>query len=289
MYTKILVPLDGSPLAEQIVPYARAIAEASKIPVELLRVNVPSTMTAYAPPLGGGDYLAAVAARFFHQNVAVTFQVELGDPAQAIVDRAAADRGTLIAMATHGLSGIQRLFLGSVAYKVVRMTTNPLLLVRPEQERDPAIPIQLNSVFVPLDGSGLTEKIFPFVIGMAKSMNLEVCLVRIFSLPTESYVVGEGILIGAAQRMRDDIRREVDDYLNGKVQELQAEGLARVSAIAVEGDAAEQIIDVARKTPDNLIAMSTHGRSGIERWVLGSVTEKVIHHSRDPVLVIRPS
>jgi nucleotide-binding universal stress UspA family protein len=288
MYTKILVPLDGSPLAEQIVPYARAIAEASRIPVELLRVNVPSAMSAYAPPLGGGDYLAAAAARFFHQNVAVTFQVELGDPAQAIVDRAAADRGTLIAMATHGLSGIQRLFLGSVAYKVVHMTTNPLLLVRPEQERDPAIPIQLNSVFVPLDGSGLTEKIFPFVIGMAKSMNLEVCLLRVFSLPTESYVVGEGILIGVAQRIREEMRREMDDYLNGKVQELQAEGLARVSAIAVEGDAAEQIIDVARKTPDNLIAMSTHGRSGIERWVLGSVTEKVIHHSRDPVLVIRP-
>jgi nucleotide-binding universal stress UspA family protein len=289
MYTKVLVPLDGSDLAEQIVPYARAIAEGLKIPVSLLRVNEPGAMVPYAPPLGGGEYLGGVAERFFTSGVAVSRQVELGNPAQTIVEYASTDPRALIAMATHGLSGIQRLFLGSVAYKVAHMAKNPILLVRPEKQRDPAKPARLKSVFVPLDGSTLAEKIFPFVTSLAKGMQLEICLLRAYTLPTESYVVGDGVLVNVAQGIRDELRREIDNYLNDKVQGLQAEGLSRVSAITVEGDGAEQIIEMARNTPDNIIAMSTHGRSGLERWAMGSVAEKVIHNSRDPVLIIRPS
>jgi nucleotide-binding universal stress UspA family protein len=86
---------------------------------------------------------------------------------------------------------------------------------------------------------------------------------------------------------RESIKREATTYLDGKVDALRAEGLARVVATAIEGDAASEIIDIARKTPSNMIAMSSHGRSGVGRWLLGSVAEKVIQHSQDPVLVIR--
>lgn len=97
-----------------------------------------------------------------------------------------------------------------------------------------------------------------------------------------------GFYAGACRIARND-EKEAKTYLEGKTQQLRAEGLDRVISTAIEGDRAGEIIDLACKTPNNLIAMSSHGRSGVGRWVLGSVTERVIHHSRDPVLVIRPA
>jgi nucleotide-binding universal stress UspA family protein len=289
MIAKILVPLDGSELAEQILPYARGFSSALKVPVELYGVDQPGREALYTPEGGLEDYLAKVRDRLSAEGISASHHVESGDPAQLIAARAGGDSGTMIVMATHGMSGIQRLFLGSVAYKVVHMAKNPMLLVRPVTEQDETKSFQLKSIFVPLDGSGLAEKILPFVISLAKSMKLDVVLIRAYTSPAQSFLVGDGVLLSGLQRIRDNVRQEIDTYLNGKVEQLQAEGLNRVSAIAVEGEGAEEIIDMARKTPDNLIAMSTHGRSGLERWTLGSVTEKVIHHSGDPVLIIRPA
>ena len=85
------------------------------------------------------------------------------------------------------------------------------------------------------------------------------------------------------------IKEEATDYLGAKVEELQAEGIEKVSFVAVEGKGPEEIIDLARKTANNIVAMSTHGRSGIGRWIMGSVTDRVVCYSGDPVLVIRPT
>jgi nucleotide-binding universal stress UspA family protein len=89
--------------------------------------------------------------------------------------------------------------------------------------------------------------------------------------------------------MEAKIKREITDYLQAKVEELQAEGIEKVSFLAVEGNGPEEIIELARKTPDNFVAMSTHGRSGIARWVVGSVTDRVVCYCGEPVLVIRPT
>ncbi|MGH7834336.1 MAG: universal stress protein [Candidatus Binatia bacterium] len=160
-------------------------------------------------------------------------------------------------------------------------------LVRSIEGNDPTKPVRLNGIYVPLDGSGLAERVLPHVKELERKMSLEVCLVRVYASPPESYLVGEGLYVPALGRLRGQIREEAENYLKGKTDELRAEGLSRVCNIAVEGDPAGEIIDVARKTPDNMLAMATHGRSGLGRLVLGSVTEKVVHHSRDPVLIIR--
>jgi nucleotide-binding universal stress UspA family protein len=89
-------------------------------------------------------------------------------------------------------------------------------------------------------------------------------------------------------QQREMIQKEAESYLDDKVQQLRAEGLSEVISTALEADPGGEIIDLACKTPNSLIAISSHGRSGVSRWVLGSVAEKVIHYSRDPVLVIRP-
>jgi nucleotide-binding universal stress UspA family protein len=289
MYTKILVPLDGSRVAEQILPYARLWAKTYAIPLELLRVDDPDIRPPFWPPLPSRDYLKEVSARYLPVLQPVASIEQVGKPAEVIVERAEADPACLIALATHGLSGPRRWLLGSVAGKVARGTTNPLLFIRPTEGMDPATDIELKTVFVPLDGSGLAEKVLPHILPLVKKMKLEVHLVRVYTLPADAYVVGDGVFMQALAQQREMMKNEAETYLEGKTQQLRAEGLDRVISTAIEGDPAGEIIDLACKTPNNLIAMSSHGRSGVGRWILGSVTEKVIHHSRDPVLIIRPA
>ena len=206
-----------------------------------------------------------------------------------IVDRASRDPGTLITLATHGRSGAQRWLLGSVAQKVLQASINPLLLVRPSEETLSLGEVRLNTTILPLDGSHLAEKIFPHVIYLANRLKLQVVLIRTYTVPTTGYFMATGVSPPAIGELGEKIKGEATDYLQAKVEELQAEGIEKVSFVAVEGRGPEEIIDLARKTSNNLVAMSTHGRSGIGRWVLGSVTDRVVCYSGDPVLVIRPT
>jgi nucleotide-binding universal stress UspA family protein len=253
------------------------------LPVDLIHVNDPESF----PHLPRDDYLKEVAASFL-SSLSVNYCVENGRAADVIVDRASGDAGTLITMATHGRSGAQRWLLGGVAQKVLQVSTNPLLLIRPREEtlaRD----VRLNTIILPLDGSHLAEKIFPQVIYLANRLRLEVVLIRTYTLPTSGYFLATGVSPPAIGELGERIKGEVTDYLQAKVEELQAEGIEKVSFVAVEGKGPEEIIDLARKTANNMVAMSTHGRSGIGRWVLGSVTDRVVCYSGDPVLVIRPT
>jgi nucleotide-binding universal stress UspA family protein len=288
MYSKIIVPLDGSKLAEQILPFARLLAGACEIPVELLRVHEPGSKTPYWPPLPNGDYLKHISARYLPASLSIDLIEEMGEPAELIVERAKRNPACLIAIATHGLSGMRRWLLGSVASKVVHGATNALLLIRPTEGLDPGAEIELKTVFVPLDGSGLAEKILPHVLPLAKKLAMETQLLRAYSLPQEYHLVGDGLYMQPIAEQKEVVRNEAAVYLDGKVETLQAEGFPRVIATAIDGDPAEVIIDLAQKTPESLIAMCTHGRSGIGRWMLGSVAEKVIQHSKNPVLLLRP-
>lgn len=284
MIARILVPLDGSRLAEQVLPYARLLATAFGAQVELLRVSHPEAR----PPFGAqpaGDYLKAAAGRCL-PNVSHTCVERTGIPAQVIVD--AGQQADLIAMATHGTSGMRRWLLGSVASKVAQSATAPLLLVRPLEGATSSLSVTLKSVFVPLDGSALAEMILPQVIPIARKLALQVHLLRVYSAPASAYVAADGLFVPGPGDYVEALRQEAQTYLDGKVSQLQGHGLERVVATAIEGDAANEIIDLALKTDDNLIAMTTHGGSGIGRWLLGSVAEKVVQHSRDPVLLVRP-
>lgn len=285
MYSKILVPLDGSPLAEQILPYVRSLAATDNIPVELLWVN--DVELAQWPPRSGKEYLRQTTAKYLAALKRIDFIEADGKPAEEIVRRAGAEPGCLIAMATHGMSGMRRWLIGSVASKVAQMAQNPLLLVRPIENADLAAAIELKTIFVPLDGSGLAEKALPHAVALAEGLKLEVQLLRVFALPSDAYIVADGVIGQGAARFREAMQKEADSYLEGKVETLRAEGLAKIIGTAMEGDPPNEIIDLAAKTAKSLIVMSTHGRSGIGRWLLGSVAEKIIQHSRAPVLLIR--
>ena len=292
MYTKLLVPLDGSRLSECILPYARFLARGLGIPVELLQVidwdDYPAILTAQ---LGREiestktdlnkntrDYLESVATSFVNSSTVIC-SVERGNPAEVILDRATDQSGTLIAMSTHGRSGLQRWVLGSTADKVLQAATNPVLLVRATKQRVTNKEVALKQVLVPLDGSGLAEQVLPHVTVLAKMMMLEVVLLRVYDVPEN---------MPQLQKITRIVKDAAKTYLEDKIRRLRSEELKKVSYLLLKGNAANRIVKIAQAaTPDNLVAMCTHGRSGTRRWVLGSVTDRVVRHCNEPVLVIR--
>ncbi|HTN70933.1 MAG TPA: universal stress protein [Methylomirabilota bacterium] len=297
MYAKILVPLDGSKTAENVVPLARSFARGLQIPVELLGVVDVDERARPGRPREASmirsivddatrrfdDYLKRVAKNFFVGKVQCT--VRKGNAAEAIIELAAAEKRTLIAMATHGRSGLDRWLLGSVAEKVLRGASNPTLVVRAKKEKNPSWEMAtLKRVIVPLDGSELSERILPHVEALAKHLDLEVTLLGIYGGRLRAGA-GEGFHSTGA--FIESLRNETEIYLTAKSEEMKQRGLNKVSFAAKQGLEADQIIATAQEALDTLIAMCTHGRTGVQRWMLGSVTETVVRHSNDPVLVVR--
>jgi nucleotide-binding universal stress UspA family protein len=298
MYRKILVPLDGSATAEAVLPYAEAFAAGFKTSVELLAVIDIGAMTIHLAPdkvrhldsiiaaeeRNCAEYLENVAKRF--SPLPTECRMVRGTPAQTILESTSQDRDTLIAMATHGRSGAKRWLLGSVAEKVLRGTTNPMFVVRAAAAAKTSPERIINSLVVPLDGSPLAEKILPTVCRWARALDIEVTLIRAFEFPTRAYV-SSATDLPDYDAFRDQARREAAAYLKEKEDFLVSEGVRTVAVLTIEGAAANEIISYAQTAPGAVIAMSTHGRSGVQRWILGSVTEKIVRHADDPVLVVR--
>jgi nucleotide-binding universal stress UspA family protein len=163
-----------------------------------------------------------------------------------------------------------------------------LLVVRAKEGTVAAGEVVFKSLVVPLDGSELAESVMPSVVALAKQLDLEIILLRAYAIPYGAYTVGEGFYDPVnLEAFMARLRQETIDYLERKTAELKRKGIEKVSYIAREGLSADEIIKYGRKTPDKLIAMCSHGRSGVKRWVLGSVTETVVRHAGDPVLVLR--
>ncbi len=297
MFTKVLIPLDGSKNAEKVLPLARVLAETLKLPIELLEVidvaDVSARLTIdtahnFDAMIGEGvrvsrEHLKEIAANFSASKVACS--VERGKPADVIIERAALEPGTLIAMATHGRSGVDRWMLGSVAEKVLRGSRNPLFLIRANEGDSIDHAATIKSVLVPLDGSELAASVLPTVVEIAKTLDLEVVLCRAYEIDQSAYY-GREEFAPNYNDLLDQLKENAEDYLNKVVDSLKRAGLDKVSCIALAGSGAEQIADYSRQHPDAVVIMCTHGRSGMSRWVLGSVTEKVVRHCADPVLVL---
>lgn len=300
MYSKILVPLDGSTVAEQVLPYVRFLTARLTIPVELLGVIDPAAVAAtglthdprYIGSLteegrrAGESYLTRITKTFAEKSV--TDSIEVGKPEEVIIEKAAKSKETLVAMATHGRSGISRWLLGSVAEKVLRGSANPLLLVRSSEGGRGDGALKLETIVVPLDTSALSETTLRDVTDLAKQLQLSVILAHAYELPLSAYYGAEDYYDLRYRNLVARLKDEAHKYLDRKVEDLKGKGLEKVSSVLLEGPAAQEIVAFTRSEPNSLLAMCTHGHSGVKRWVLGSVTEKVVRHSGDPVLISRP-
>lgn len=298
MFSRLLIPLDGSKTAEQVMPWARILAEGFGVPaVDLLTVvDIGSLLTSVdnarrfddlVEQLSreGKEYLQRISGYFGGRKLMRS--IEQGDPAELIVGKAEADGSTLIAMTTHGHSGLNRWLLGSVAEKVLRATTNPLLLVRANHESKAGGKASFKSIVVPLDGSALAETALPTVVRIAKKLGLEVFLIRVCDNPYSPFISGGGHYAVNVDALMKDRRDQARNYLETKMAELRKLGVEQISYLLQEGIVADEIVSVADQTLESLIVMCSHGRSGVKRWALGSVAETVVRHSRRPVLVLR--
>ena len=181
MYSEILVPLDGSHLSEQVLPYVRMLAGSFILPVHLFQACGPVSEE-LADPLHGryrdavsesyrneaADYLHTIGQTMEEIGVAVRYSVREGRPAHLIVDEAEKNPVALIAMSTHGRSGVSRWLLGSITNKVLHATNAPLLVVRASEGEDTTPPSELTSITVPLDGSTLADEGLSHVIDLAR-------------------------------------------------------------------------------------------------------------------------
>lgn len=297
--TKILVTLDGSPVAEAVLPYVRLLAARLRIPIELISVidltelarSAAACESLFLDQLAEDEtrrrrqYLEKFAPSF--ANGQIDCRILKGNPESSIVEYAAQNPAAMIAMATHGRSGLNRWLLGSVAEKVLRSTGNPLLLIRsstPTAVTEQQVTIQ--SFMVPLDGSALAESVLPPVSELAKKLDAEMVLFRAYNIPPGFYDAGGGFAIDL-DRLLAQTEADVLTYLEEKKAALKKAGVGSVTIASRQGYDADEIINYAGNRPDRLIALCSHGRSGVRRWAVGSVAETVVRHCSSPILVFR--
>ncbi len=299
MYDRILVPLDGSEIAEQVLPYVKLLARPGKSPITLLRViePIPYDLIAVAVRVpvdevnadiqaNAQKYLEERAAHLREEDLPASVKVLSGPAATCIVEEGAREPGTLIAMSTHGRSGIARWAFGSVTDKVIQTANDPLLIIRPSEGPAPGSEVAIDNVIVPLDGSELAEQILPHVTYLAKSLDLSVILLRVTPSAGDYYRFMD-YPIPEYDDLPEQMDAEALNYLENQGKWLRQHGVSRVEERLSHGPPAIAVTDFAREMSNNLVAMTTHGRSGVGRWILGSVADRVIRHSGGPVLVIR--
>jgi nucleotide-binding universal stress UspA family protein len=298
MYPSILLPLDGSEFSADALPLAKQLASELGAEVHLVHVIRPAFDVDFKAPQedmewkarvreGAGDYLEGVASSLEESGVRTTTAVLEGRTVAAI-DQYVKEHGiSLVVMTTHGAGGLKRWWLGSVADGLLRAGSADLLLVRPwddTEDRSTSAP-RFEHLLVPLDGSSDAERALGPARELTRAMGARLSYLTVVPRPTElTSIYGmPGVRIeGEGYRMR---REEADTYLSGVVAQG---GEPPPEGVTIEhSSAAEGIIEGARKVAADLLVLSSHGRGGLERTVIGSVADKVIRGSTLPVLVVR--
>lgn len=293
MFRRMLVPLDGSDAAEIVLHYVLQLAARSGAQVVLVSVSETRLGDADVRNLYG-SYLGQITDRVKRGlqelgagAVEVRNEVLVGRPASEILSYADFINADLIVMASRGASGGGPWLLGNVAAKVLRATGRPTLLVRTGQSRPGAEMRPVKRILVPLDGSPIGATAIACTEALAQATGAEIVLFHVLQPVTSSLSIsaeaGIPVMVPVGS---DDRMGAATAYLLGIQKDLIKKGLTVSTSVDV-GPPAEQIIDYAGTNHIDLISMSSHGRTGVGRWVFGSVTDKVLHAGDTPVLVVR--
>lgn len=283
----VLVPLDGSALAEEAIPLAVRLAAATGSGVHLFQAVPPPGLGFDAPipiePLieAAQSYLSDVANSIRERfGVEPTIQAAFGFPTDTILHATEGPEIGFLAMSTHGRSGLGRAILGSVAEQVLRQSPVPVVLLPSGAEG--AVPEAFRRILVPLDGSDLAYSVMGPIADLARLTGAELFLLRIGRGPTE-LVSDEGTVVVTADEEARIATAEAEAYLTPVAEHLRQVGLS-AQAIVQLGDPVEDIVRIADEQQVDLIAIATHGRSGLDRLRHGSVAEAVLRLSHRPVL-----
>ena len=285
MFKRILVPLDGSKLAELVLPYTEELAKALNSEVVLVSVCQPAESQYRHMHQLYLEKMAELVKR--NTNGSIKVEVLLGEPAEEIIDYIKKNDVSLIIMASHGRSGIMPWAMGSVANKVIRRITIPSLLVRasvPYPEKEGVF----NKILVPLDGSDAGEAALPYVAELSRKLSSEVILLQVVASGRHVHTVGGLDYVLFAEQQVAAMKADAKQYLE-KVGKKLAGTKGTIRCEVRVGDTAQEIIRFADETNTRLVAISSHGHSGAKQWTLGGVTRKMLQAGDTPVLLVRAS
>lgn len=317
MFKHILVPLDGSPRAEQSIPIAAKIAKSSGASMLLLEVVnaanefrlYPAGASLYMRKLHGRhlthatDYLSQLAHTLkLEEGIETHIAVFSGQPAPVILEVMQNQDIDLLVLSSHGHTGFQRWALGSISQKVIRQSTVPTLLLREQKSKLPSKIAQPFRATVALDGSPFAESAILPTVSLLTALSQpgqgELHLLHLVEAPTseEEY----GYLANSDFTMRHEILQEAGKYLQALhtrlLHEIPANALHISWSVEECKDVAEALIQIAEgdkgistHNASQLLALATHGRSGLHRLIIGSVTERVLYGSRLPLLIVHPA
>lgn len=295
MISRILVPLDGSDLAELVLPYVKEMAARTGAEVLLLNCVQPvgvwdatiTTLNLDREESFALAYLDSKREPLASGGIRTRAIVVQGQAAEAILQAAADEKADLIAMTTHGRSGISRWLFGSVAAKILEGSEAPLFLARAgaEMKRARRTP-EIKKVLVPLDGSSLAESVLPFVEDVARAFSASIVLFHAI-VPLTAYPGFETVAPMAVGDVLQELQKQADQFLSRLADEIKARGLVVETAASIDL-AVDGILQAAKTTGAGLVALGTHGRSGLGRAVMGSVADAVVRRADLPCLLMHP-
>ncbi|MGD0574408.1 MAG: universal stress protein [Anaerolineales bacterium] len=296
MFRSLLVPLDGSKLAEAALPPARALAEATRASITLVHIverDPPQVIHGerhLTDASEAASYLQEVRRQYFGEGAAPEIHVHAGaaaDVARSLVAHSQELAPDLIIMCTHGRGGLRGALFGSKAQQVVGQGATPVLLVPPTAEGKEPPSFTLRRILIPLDGSAAHEKALPAALELGQAFDATILLLLVVptltTLPAEAS--GTGILLPGAMSAVLDLACEGGaDYLRRQVDRIRAAGIA-CEAEVVRGDPVATIVEFSESLNADLVVLSTHGKAGMDAFWARSVAPMVAGRLRRPMLL----
>ena len=303
MLRSLLVPLDGTRFSELALPIAEGIAQVTGASLHLAHVHVPHPPEALLAntqfQYEGVDldeydenerswertYLEGLAQRVSRESSAVVDTALLeGDVPNTLQAYAQKVKADAVVISTHSRTGVRRVWMGSVAEALIRAGDLPILAVHAEEGEPVGPPQVIHNILIPLDGSELAEAILPSAADLALAFGARVTLLQIVS---SRFPTSDGLVPALPQHWTDALQSG-EDYLERIARRLRARGLRVEPMVMAHPKPSQAIRDVGDETDADLIAMATHGYSGMKRALFGSVAEDVLRHTEIPILIRRP-
>ena len=292
----LLIPLDGSKLAESVLPYAAQVAKKLNVSVTLLHIietDAPEKVHGQqhlTKPAQAEKYLNSISSLEIFKYVGVEFHVHemsVKDVAKSISEHSQELQQDLVVLCTHGSSGIHHILFGSIAQQVISLGTTPVLLVNSLQVY-PAEGCKLEKFLIPLDGNPDHEHVLDYAVKFAKlcgaAVHLFVAIPRFGNMSGE-FTQANRLLPGTTSRMMDMIVADAEEYLTKLKVKMELSGL-KVSSGYSRNDPADAITVEAKKNNADLIILATHGKKGAEAFWEGSITPKISKSSKIPLLLV---
>jgi len=286
---KIVIPLDGAKLSEAALDQGGELALAFGSELHLLGVCGGPEEKYCGLMRGYLDKKAEDVRRdFLGKDLSLKVVVLSGEAAGQVIDYARRERMDLLVIVSHGHSGIMPWTMGGTANKIIHEAPVPVLLLRAAAAKKRRPGSIFAKLLLPLDGSAAGETALPYVLEIAAKLKSKVTLLSVVESGQHVHTIGGLDYIRFPEQQVQKMRQDLSAYLDGAVKKFRDRGI-EARAELTTGHAAEEIIKRAKAAGARLVAMSSHGKSGLRQWVLGSVSNKVLHAGKAHLLLTKPA